>query len=88
MDTQSYSRASLASLVAAGFAIYIVALVVYRLFLHPLAKFPGPRLAALTSWYEAYFEIVKNGQYFSKISQLHDIYGACRAIPAWLHPRS
>lgn len=61
----------LASLVAA----YALALAVHRLYLHPLAKFPGPRLAAVTSWYEGYYEIIKNGQYSRQISILHDHYG-------------
>lgn len=66
---------SLTLAVAAALALYWVGLVLYRLFFHPLAKFPGPRLAAATSWYEAYYEIVKNGQYSKKISLLHDQYG-------------
>lgn len=61
---------------AASLAAYVVALAVYRLYLHPLANFPGPRIAAVTSWYEGYYEVVKNGQYSRKISKLHDEYGS------------
>lgn len=60
---------------AAALVTYLVALAIYRLHLHPLARFPGPRLAALTSYYEGYFEILKNGHYSRKISKLHDQYG-------------
>jgi hypothetical protein len=48
---------------------------VRRLFLHPLAHIPGPRLAALTWWYEFYFDVIQPGQYVFKIQQLHKQYG-------------
>lgn len=46
-----------------------------RLYFHPLSKFPGPRLAALTWWYEFYYDIVQPGQYVFKIQELHKQYG-------------
>lgn len=54
---------------------YYGTLVFYRLFLHPLARFPGPRLAAISRWYEGYYDVVQGGQYTSKIKELHKIYG-------------
>jgi hypothetical protein len=54
---------------------YYVTLVFYRLFLHPLAQFPGPRLAAISRWYEGYFDVILGGQYTSKIAELHKTYG-------------
>ncbi|KAJ5109664.1 hypothetical protein N7532_002309 [Penicillium argentinense] len=60
-----------------GFALvlYVGVVAPYRLFLSPLAKFPGPRLAAATSLYEIYFQIVKDGKFTWHINDLHDKYG-------------
>lgn len=49
----------------------------WRLFLSPLAKFPGPKLAALTLWYEFYFDVLKGGggRYIWEIERMHSLYG-------------
>lgn len=54
---------------------YFIGLALYRLFLHPLAKFPGPKLAAVTRYYEGYYDLYHNGQYTFKIAELHRKYG-------------
>jgi len=57
------------------FAAYAVVIVVYRLYFSPLARFPGPRIAAATSWYEFYHGYFREGQYVKIIKGLHDTYG-------------
>lgn len=54
---------------------YVFSVSVYRLYLGSLAKFPGPRLAALTLWYEFYHDVVKQGRYSWKIAEMHEKYG-------------
>ncbi|EEH06444.1 benzoate 4-monooxygenase cytochrome P450 [Histoplasma capsulatum G186AR] len=48
------------------------------LYLSPLAKFPGPKLAAATLWYEFYYDAVRRGRYTFKIKELHQKYVAQR----------
>lgn len=63
------------SVFASAIVTYYVSLVFYRLLLHPLALFPGPKLAAISRWYEAYYDVVLTGQYTRKIADLHRSYG-------------
>lgn len=55
--------------------IYLVSLAVYRLYLSPLSKFSGPRLAALSNWYEFYYDVLKDGDFTWQIKRLHKKYG-------------
>ncbi|KAH8887959.1 putative cytochrome P450 [Thozetella sp. PMI_491] len=63
--------------------VYGITLVLYRLIFSPIARFPGPRLAAATAWYEFYYDILKSGKYYKKINELHDIYGPIVRINPW-----
>ena len=63
------------SLIGIYLVVYLLAGAVYRLRFSPLAKFPGPKLAALTLWYEFYYDVVKKGRYSWEIGKLHEKYG-------------
>jgi hypothetical protein len=62
------------AVLGAALALYVVVGAVYRLYLSPIAKFPGPKLAALTLWYEFYYDVWLGGQYIWKIRELHEEY--------------
>ena len=65
---------------------YFLGRYVYRLYFHPLAKFPGPKLPAMTLWVEFYYDAVCRGQYIFKIREWHEKYGPIiRITPDELH---
>ncbi|KAK4862903.1 hypothetical protein LT330_003036 [Penicillium expansum] len=65
---------------------YGVWLATYRLWFSPLAHFPGPKLAALTMWYEFYYDSFLEGQYTFRIAEMHRKYGPIvRISPFELH---
>lgn len=55
--------------------LYCSILVFYRLFLHPLSRIPGPKLAGATYWFEYYYDVTKQGSYLWRIVELHKQYG-------------
>jgi hypothetical protein len=55
--------------------LYIVTRAIQRLYFSPLSHIPGPKLAALTWWYEFYFDVIQQGRYVFKIEKLHKQYG-------------
>ncbi len=72
-----YNISYLGSFVAGllGLFVWQLILTVYRLYLSPIAHFPGPKLAALTPWYEIYHDIYLNGQFTLHVKELHEKYG-------------
>ena len=54
---------------------YTIYVLINRLFLSPLRNIPGPKLAALTSWYEFYFDAIQQGRFVWRIKDLHSKYG-------------
>jgi hypothetical protein len=57
------------------YTLYGIGLAIYRVYFHPLSKYPGPKLAAATLWYEFYFDVVKRGRFAWEIRRMHAVYG-------------
>ncbi|KAL2819598.1 cytochrome P450 [Aspergillus cavernicola] len=57
------------------FAVYVVARCIYDLFFHPLRNIPGPKKAAIWSFYEFYYDVIKDGTYIWEIEKMHQKYG-------------
>lgn len=54
-------------------ASYLIVLILYRLFVSPLSRIPGPKLAAITSWWILYYD--HRCQRTEIVTSLHAIYG-------------
>lgn len=61
---------ALATIVAYG--LYSV---LYNVYFHPLARFPGPPLASTTIYWKAYVECVANRSFCHELVKLHAQYG-------------
>ena len=62
-------------LLVVGSLSYCVLVVIYRLTFHPLARFPGPKIAAATRLYEFHYDSTLHGRYWTKIAEMHEKYG-------------
>jgi hypothetical protein len=75
---------SLPLVAVGGFVVYTVYLVIARLYWSPLAKFPGPKLAAVSNWYEFYYDVILQGRFTGHIQSLHQQYGgSSRLLALW-----
>ncbi|KAI0258151.1 cytochrome P450 [Gloeopeniophorella convolvens] len=74
------------SATALGLLVYAGCRVVYNLWFHPLARFPGPRAAACTRMWLAYQELVLGVSLADVRAELHRRYGeVLRLAPNELH---
>ncbi|RYC61314.1 hypothetical protein CHU98_g4892 [Xylaria longipes] len=68
------------------YGLYAGALVIYRLTLHPLAKFPGPFLCRISYLQQCYYEAILGGKFVRRIEEYHRIYGlVVRISPTEVH---
>ncbi|OJJ99917.1 hypothetical protein ASPACDRAFT_78841 [Aspergillus aculeatus ATCC 16872] len=69
--------------------VLVVLLTKYlqRVFLHPLSKFPGPSIAAVSHLWEFWHDWVKNGTFLEGVADLHRSYKSpvVRIAPNHLH---
>lgn len=70
-----WSWGNLAPLLLVLFPLWWVTVIVYRIWFHPLSHIPGPRLAAATHLYHAYYQVHQGGMFFKKRPELMDKYG-------------
>ncbi|CAF9939407.1 hypothetical protein IMSHALPRED_001332 [Imshaugia aleurites] len=61
------------TLAGVGIGAYLIAVILYRLTLHPLAKHPGPLLGRITDWYSVYQ--AWSGDRHLDFIELHEKYG-------------
>jgi hypothetical protein len=70
-----FTPTAVAACTVLAFALYYAGLVIYRLYFHPLAKFPGSKIAATSLWYEFYYNVVLRGKFMWKLQEMHAKYG-------------
>ena len=78
-DSQMANYVSIAIVVT---VLWISSKVIYRLYLSPISQVPGPRLAAITSLYEQYYDLVFEGRFPWQIDELHQRYGIATTCSA------
>lgn len=59
----------------ASYLVYLVVLALYRLYLSPIAQFPGSKITAVSGWYETYLDVFQGGQFTFQIQKWHEQYG-------------
>lgn len=70
----------------AACCLLVVGRWVYRLTLHPLAKVPGPTLAAMTSAYAMSWDLPNDSSYVKNFAKWHEKYGpVIRIEPNHVH---
>lgn len=78
-------------LFAAGIVLYLLkatGTIIYRLTLHPLARFPGPFLCRIGYFQQTYYEAILNGKFLERLPAYHRKYGKFLTISAMKNKHS
>lgn len=66
---------------------WVICLAVYRRFLHPLSRIPGPFWNSITRLPAFCYNVIYDGQYYKKVEQYHAQYGLSNiSLKTYLHP--
>ena len=73
----SFSKVAVGGLALGCLLAWYAGRLAYNVYFHPLSKFPGPKLAAASRWYEGYYDnlVGQGGQYMYEIDRIHQKYG-------------
>ena len=78
-DSQPWAYTHIFISLSAAAALYVclhyLILIIYRLGFSNLARFPGPKIAVATYWYEIYYDWLQGGKYIFVIEEMHKKYG-------------
>jgi cytochrome P450 len=60
---------------AAAQPVWLGGVAVYNIYFHPLARVPGPKVAAATSLYKTYYNATDGSKFYLQIEKLHQQFG-------------
>jgi hypothetical protein len=75
MATENGTTGMILTAAFATVIAYILYSVTYNVYLHPLAKFPGPIAARATTYWKAYVECIQQRSFCHLLVDLHAHYG-------------
>ncbi|GMG12485.1 unnamed protein product [Aspergillus oryzae] len=55
--------------------LFWITRIFYRLYFHPLAKIPGPKLAAASHLLEFYYDVILGGKFLFQVEKMHQNIG-------------
>jgi cytochrome P450 len=69
------SKTNVLLTVLALIVVRTIVVSIYRLYFHPLAKFPGPKKVALAKFFEFYHDVLNNNDFPEVVEKLHEQHG-------------